>query len=199
MVAGRQQRRRYLVKGKLQFCFIRDWALLSVFQGILVGVLVSFVVLHVMRQETNPRGDWVETTATMLGFLLALFVVVSVLHALFVSHQVAGPLCRLEREMERIGNGDLRGSVRFRDRDSMDATAVKANEMLRGLRGLVGEDRRRAGDVLARTREMQAILGGESPTLRDLNRAREHLSEIAGQCEEMTRQFMLHSDDGADL
>ena len=67
--------------------------------------------------------------------LLVLFVVTIAVAAIsvFYSHKIAGPIFRLERNMEQIGSGDLTVSTRLRGGDQLSLLADDLNSMVRSL------------------------------------------------------------------
>jgi methyl-accepting chemotaxis protein len=48
---------------------------------------------------------------------------------LVVTHKIAGPIFRLEKELTRIGNGDLTGKITLREKDQVMEFADSINQM----------------------------------------------------------------------
>ena len=66
-------------------------------------------------------------------FILAVVTAsIAVITVLF-SHKIAGPLFRVERNLEEIGSGDLTVQTRFRGNDQMKALSDDINGMTRSL------------------------------------------------------------------
>ena len=76
-----------------------------------------------------------------VGLILACGV-----HSIFMSHRVFGPLVRVRREVELIGQGDLSRRLRFRRNDHMLELRDALNDMVRDL------DRQMSEVHLARAR-----------------------------------------------
>lgn len=68
-------------------------------------------------------------TAVFLGFIV---VVVTVITVRF-SHRIVGPLHRLEKRMDSLGQGDLVGDIRFRTYDAFTQIADETNAAVRRL------------------------------------------------------------------
>lgn len=64
--------------------------------------------------------------------LAVVAIAVAVISVLY-SHKIAGPIFRLERNMEQIGSGDLTVSTRFRGGDQLSLLADDLNSMVRSL------------------------------------------------------------------
>jgi len=77
--------------------------------------------------------------------------VVAVLVTLLASHKIAGPIYRFEKDIQQVGEGDLRHRIRIRKNDQFQELAVSLNQMIDGL----------SSRVSAVKNEAQA-LGGET-------------------------------------
>lgn len=78
----------------------------------------------------------------ILVVVTAAIAVISVLY----SHRIAGPLFRIERNLDLIGSGDLTVNTRFRKTDQLFVLADELNAMVRSL----NHTARKAGDSLDR-------------------------------------------------
>ena len=128
-------RRHYAVKKGFQASFILKFCLL-----LLGGMVLSTLLLLLMSQDTltssfqDSRLVIQATSEAILPGLvttnLITIVVVTVAAAavlLFVSHRIAGPLYRLEKEITRIGEGDLSVQVSLRRKDQIGELAQTLN------------------------------------------------------------------------
>lgn len=68
-------------------------------------------------------------TAVILGLVTLAAAVISILY----SHRIAGPIYRLEKTIEAIGDGDLTIATRFRNSDALMPLADEVNAMVRSL------------------------------------------------------------------
>lgn len=70
------------------------------------------------------------------------------------SHRIAGPIYRLEKNIELIGSGDLTVNTRFRKTDQLFALADEINSMVRSLNHTV----RASGDALLKMQRCEERL-----------------------------------------
>jgi methyl-accepting chemotaxis protein len=135
------KRRQYFIKKEFQFKFILRFCLL-----ILAGVIVSTILLLFFSQDTltssfqHSRLVIENTSKAILPALiytnlitLGLVSFATIIVTLFVSHKIAGPLFRLEKELKEIGEGDLTKKVRLRDKDQLTSMAESLNKMTHSL------------------------------------------------------------------
>lgn len=87
-------------------------------------------------------------------FILTLVTLCIAAISIFFSHKIAGPLFRLEKNLESIGSGDLTVNTRFRGNDQLSVLADEINEMVRSLNHTV----RSVGDALSSLERAEAKL-----------------------------------------
>lgn len=75
-------------------------------------------------------GSVLLQRVTLLYAVIALCIVVAMvfLH-LFYSHRVAGPAFRLGKEAAKIGQGNIAGKIRFRQKDNLTDMADTLNDV----------------------------------------------------------------------
>lgn len=66
-------------------------------------------------------------------FILAIVTVGIALITVFYSHKIAGPIFRIEKNLEAIGFGDLTLNTKFRGNDQLVTLADDINSMVRSL------------------------------------------------------------------
>jgi len=72
----------------------------------------------------------IERVNSLLVFALPVMVLVILIIALFVSHRFAGPIERLESDLDRVLAGDTRHRVRVRRKDDLAGVARRINALL---------------------------------------------------------------------
>ncbi len=85
--------------------------------------------------------------------LVVVTAAIAVISALY-SHRIAGPLFRVERNLELIGSGDLTVNTRFRKTDQLFVLADELNAMVRSLNHTV----RASGDALEKVKRCEERL-----------------------------------------
>ena len=119
------KRRQYFIKKEFQVKFILKFCLL-----IVVGAIISTGLLFLFSQDTltsSFQQSRLVIKSTGLAILpsvlytnlitLGLIAIAAIIVTLFVSHKMAGPLFRFEKELRNIGEGDLTTKVVVRKDD----------------------------------------------------------------------------------
>jgi hypothetical protein len=135
------RRRQLIVDKPFQYRLIATlailWAASSLFFCLILYLLYQghfqrFYLL-VPRREVVP--DLSLSTVLVLSivfFLLFGFIVLGIIGA-YLSNQIAGPLYRTKKCMERVGKGDLAFRLQFRQSDFLRDVPGIFNAMLEGL------------------------------------------------------------------
>lgn len=134
---GHIKRRQYFVQKDFQFKFILKFCMV-----LLVGIIISTGLVLLFSENTLTSSFEqsrlvIRNTASAIlpnvflshaiAFVLISFLAIVV--TLLVSHKLAGPLFRFEKELKEMGNGDLTKVVKIRKDDQVKAIADGLNEM----------------------------------------------------------------------
>jgi methyl-accepting chemotaxis protein len=135
------KRKSYFIKKDFQARFILKFCLL-----LLTGVVISAGLLFFFSQDTltssfqQSRLVIKNTSVAILPAILytslitlALLTVATIFVTLFISHKIAGPMFRFEKELKEIGQGDLTKKVVLRKKDQTADLARCINDMTAGL------------------------------------------------------------------
>ncbi len=135
------KRRQYFVKKEFQLKFILKFCLL-----VLIGTIISTGILFLLSQNTltsSFQQSRLVIKSTGMAILpsvvytnlitLGLVAIATIIVTLFVSHKIAGPMFRFEKELRNIGGGDLTKKVILRKRDQMTGMTDSLNAMTAGL------------------------------------------------------------------
>ena len=132
-----RQRGIPFVRGGLQWRYLRLVLIAMLTPTILVGACLYYVTLRIVAEEIAFPEAIISTLLPAIHRINMLLVVVLpiVLFFLFLwglvlSHRFAGPIFRLERELERIGQGDFSQRVHFRRKDELKSVAERLNRVL---------------------------------------------------------------------
>ncbi len=135
-------KRRYIVDEPFQYRLLRTlffvWLAHSVFFSL---VLYFFYEGHLLRfYDLAPRPGLAPlmTPSTLfalsVAFVLVFGLVVLGLVAVYMSNQIAGPLYRTKRGLDRVGRGEWGFHLQFRQGDFLRDVSVAFNNMLDSLR-----------------------------------------------------------------
>ncbi len=136
------RRKQHFIKKGYQARFILKFCLV-----VLVGAVISSGLLYLLAQGSltstyaDSRLTVRSTSAAILPAViytnlitLALVTVATVFVVLYVSHKIAGPLFRFEKELSEIAEGDLTKVVKLRSKDEVTDMADSLNKMTASLR-----------------------------------------------------------------
>jgi len=141
-------KRRYIVDQPFQYRLIRTllaiWLAHSVFFTL---VLYFFYEGHLRRfYDLVPRPGLLPLVpastlfALSIGFVFAFGFVVLLLVAVYMSNQIAGPLYRTKKGLDRVGRGEWSFHLQFRQGDFLRDVPAAFNNMLDSLRHQVEMD-----------------------------------------------------------
>jgi len=135
------RRRQYFVKRDFQFRFILKFCLI-----VLAGVIISTGLLFLFSQGTLTSSfhqSRLTIGSTALAILpaaiytnlitLGLITLATIVVTLFISHRIAGPMFRFEKELKAIGEGDLTKDIRLRKKDQITDLVDSLNKMIASL------------------------------------------------------------------
>ncbi len=191
-------KRRYIVDKPFQYRLIGTllciWAANTIFFTMVLyllydGHLNQFYDL-VPREGLLPLLSLPTLFAVSILFVSLFGVIVLGIIALYMSNQIAGPLYRTKKSLERLGQGDLAFKLQFRHGDFLNDFPEIFNTMLERLRRQSTEELDAlkaieasvsdAGEVAARVkklREMKEVqLGVSSGTAESQDEERELVS-----------------------
>lgn len=136
------RRKNYYIKKDFQRNFIIKFCLL-----VLAGSVISGIIIYAMSRTTvtttfvNSKLT-IKSTADFImpAVLLASAVVIvitgiaAIAITLFTSHKIAGPLYRLEKDIDEITAGNLDISLNLRRGDEIKPVAASLNRMVKSIK-----------------------------------------------------------------
>lgn len=171
----KNRRRNYFIKKKFQSMFIVKFCAL-----VIAGAVLSGVIVYMMSNSTvtttfeNSRLKIKSTAEFILPAVVlssAIVIVViglaAIVMTLFMSHRIAGPLYRLEKDVEQVTAGNLTVRFRVRQTDEMKALAASLDVMIQSIRADLGtlksgiDEALKSGrieEAKVKIRDLQAIL-----------------------------------------
>ncbi len=135
-------KRRYIVDEPFQYRLLRTllliWLAHSVFFSLVLyffyeGHIVQFYDL-VPRPGLLPLISPSTLFALSVGFVFVFGFVVLGVVAVYMSNQIAGPLYRTKKGLDRVGRGEWGFHLQFRQGDFLRDVPVAFNNMLDSLR-----------------------------------------------------------------
>jgi len=141
------RRRQFFVKKEYQFKFILKFCFIVLAGSIISTLLIFFFSRGTLTSSFENSRLVVENTALAILpaiiytniitlFMISLATIVAVL---FLSHKIAGPMFRFEKELREIGEGDLTKIIRLRKNDQIKDMAESLNEMTSKIHGKLND------------------------------------------------------------
>jgi len=131
------KRRQFLVKRDFQTRFISQFCLL-IFGSALIstGMILYFSSGSLTSMFSQSRLMVTDTALYLLPTVvyanlvtIVIIAVATMLVMLFISHKIAGPLFRFEKDVKAIADGDLTLTIWLRKKDQLRELAQDINQM----------------------------------------------------------------------
>lgn len=135
--AGNIKRRQFFVQKDFQSKFILKFCMV-----LLTGIIISIGLLFLFSKNTltssfeqsrlvikNTASAILPSVLLSHSIALLLITLLTIVVTLLISHKLAGPLFRFQKELKEIGDGDLSKVVKIRKKDQVKAIADSLNQM----------------------------------------------------------------------
>ncbi len=156
------KRKTIYIKKDFQIKFIFKFCLI-----LLAGVIISTGLLFFFSQETltssfeNSRLVIKNTGSAILPVIimtnlitLGIICIATIIVTLFMSHRIAGPMFRFEKDLEKIKQGDLNVNVNLRKKDQFSDLALAMNDMTQGIHQKVSKVHERIDEIFPMPTEL---------------------------------------------
>jgi len=171
------KRRQYFVQKDFQSKFILKFCMV-----LLTGIIISIGLLFLFSKNTLTSSFEqsrlvIKNTASailpsvFLSHLIALVLItlLTIVVTLLVSHKLAGPLFRFQKELKEIGDGDLSKVVKIRKKDQVKAIADSLNQMRASLQKKILDIKEEVEQII------ESTSGQDIPP--DLSKRLDHLNQ----------------------
>jgi len=155
------QRKNYFIKKEFQFKFILKFCLLM-----LAGIILSTFLVFIFSQNTltssfnnsqlviENTGQAILPTIIITNLItLAIITLAAIFIILFISHRIAGPMFRFEKDIRQIAKGDLRVRINLRQKDQFSEMAKAFNEMSSNMHEKVAQIDQKVNNLTISTKE----------------------------------------------
>jgi methyl-accepting chemotaxis protein len=131
------RRRQYFIQKDYQFKFILKFCLIVLAGSILSTAILFFFAQGTLTSSFEHSRLVIRNTATaimpavILTNVITLIVIAfaTIVAVLLISHKIAGPMFRFEKDFTDIGQGDLTKKVRLREKDQFANLSDSLNIM----------------------------------------------------------------------
>ncbi len=155
------KRKTVYIKKGFQFKFILTFCLI-----LLAGVILSTALLFVFSQETltssfedsrliiKNTGFAILPSIILTDLItLGIICIAAIIVTLFISHRLAGPMFRFEKDLNRIKQGDLSVNISLRKKDQFSEMAKTLNNMTLGINKKISKINQRLDETLPMPKE----------------------------------------------
>ncbi len=132
-----ERRKRYLVKKGLQFRYLGLILAAVVLPALLISGCFYYLIFSLMAEQLaipesiayNLMPVFHKINAILI-IGMPLIIVMLLILGLRISHKIAGPIYRLEKELDEIAKGNFAIRIKMRSRDELIGIAQKINRIL---------------------------------------------------------------------
>ena len=142
-MAKLERRKRYLVKKGLQFRYLGLIFIAIILPTLLVVGCLYYLIFSLMAEQLGiPESIAYNLFPVFKKVNLILLLGIPIISVallfwgLLISHRIAGPIYRLERELDRIAQGDFSLRLKIRRKDELGSIAEGINKVLDRIRGV---------------------------------------------------------------
>jgi sensor histidine kinase YesM len=134
--------KRFQLRFSLYVC---SWLLaLSFVYPLIVYNVFDYFIRYAAADPQGPSVQLLVDTRHQIILLLiglqVVFLLITFLISVFMSHRIAGPLYKLSLFFKKAKEGNLEEALFFRDKDHFHELAAEYNEMIQALREKIATD-----------------------------------------------------------
>lgn len=185
-MAERSYKRRKLLIDKSQYRLLIVY--LIHFTAVLVIVFSAFVLFFTrqlenssltafQRQEVASKIMWFY--GNIWPFMWGVFMLL-VVHSIYVTHKIAGPLYRIRNVMRTVGAGDLTRRVTIRNRDYLREDADVINESIDKIHRKIADLSAISQSIDATAADLGRVIDQGSP-----DETRQRIGELSDEIESL--------------
>lgn len=137
MVKQINRRKKYFIKTGLQLRYLKIIILAMILPSFLFGACLYYLIFYLMAEQLGiPESIAYNLFPVFRKINLILLLglpIISILilfWGLLISHRIAGPVYRIEKELQRIADGDFSIRIRLRKKDELVSLAEGINKLL---------------------------------------------------------------------
>jgi methyl-accepting chemotaxis protein len=132
----------FIINKRFQFRFafyVCAWMIaLSFVYPLIVYNMFDYFIRYLSRDPNGPNvlalQDLRQQVMVLLAALQAIFLFVTFLVSIFMSHRIAGPLYKLGRFFAMARDGNLKEELFFREKDHFPEIAQEYNDTMKAIR-----------------------------------------------------------------
>ena len=165
---AKYRRKQYLIEKRFQMRYtaiILCVMFLTSFIAVYTTYFTSLTILGEKLANVYPQGRLIPilNTVNLTIIMRMLFVIpFLVVGSILISHRIAGPVYRIRRHLETVGDGDLSVEVHLRKGDELKNLAEAVNRMQRKLKFIIGDHLQYAKKISAAVESAKKQLASDA-------------------------------------
>ena len=186
------RRKRYIINKSFQLRYATMTIILMIAVSVILFGTIYISIWSVLIESFEGTGaslvlDRVLAELNIVLFqriLIIIFVGMLAAGAIvtLVVHRIAGPIYRLKRILESIGEGNLPAPIKFRKRDELHDLAAAVNKMLAGLKTMKASNSQLLERVVSSLEKIAEELRQDKPpsaeALKTIDELTKHIKEF---------------------
>ncbi len=139
---SQNRRRNYFIKKRFQANFIIKFCAL-----VAIGSIISGTIIYLMskaaltttfensRLAIKSTADYILPAVLLSSSVVIVFIgLAAIIITLFASHKIAGPLYRMEKDIQEVAAGNLKKRFNLRKSDELKALDKSLDDMTLAIR-----------------------------------------------------------------
>ncbi|MEA1969039.1 MAG: methyl-accepting chemotaxis protein [Thermodesulfobacteriota bacterium] len=139
------KRRQVYIDKSFQTRFILKFCVILLIGGCLSIGITYFTTSDTITSTFSNSRLVIENTSTAILpsviftnlITTGVVILIAVVVILFVSHKIAGPMYRFDKDIQRISQGDFKNHIHIRNGDQFKVMAASLNRMIDSLQSRV--------------------------------------------------------------
>ena len=193
------QKRTYFIQKGFQAKMILKFVALSTIMAVISSVILYFLAskkleasYYEAHNSIKSMWDILGTTVLVTNFIsLAAISIATVYVTLFISHKIAGPLFKLEKNINEISEGNLSLHSHFREGDQVQTLGTALGNMVDKLSARLKVVKDISGDLSALEEKLQQLKGKESVSGEEISKIHSQLKDQATRLNTELEKFQL--------
>jgi methyl-accepting chemotaxis protein len=178
------KRRSYFIDKTFQTKFIVKFSLIVVIASLFIGGFLFFLLKHFTVVATEnissaalrtPPDFIIPVVMETISIVIALAALSVIFLTVFTWHKIDGPLFRLNNEIKKLKDGDLKANFTIRSSDQLKELSTSLTEM--------------SGSWAARHSALKKKIGELKVSLQDTGESKEAVLKKINELEEILSYF----------
>ena len=192
------KRSQYFIKRRFQARFVVLFIALVIVGSIISGAILYRVTYKELGVEFGRAHSQLRSTGEIIlpAVLLTNVITVGVIGiatiivTIVLSHKIAGPLYRFEKNAKKVGEGDLTVRTKLRESDQTKQLAIAFSEMTDSLREKMKDLKDKALEISKTVTDLDKNI--DKTTAQDyINKEIEELTRLSSELDSALKYFKV--------